>query len=41
MGLQTSEEVHDTIDSVAVRQPVEKKGMPINATELLQAIDGE
>jgi hypothetical protein len=41
MGLQTAEEVHDTIDSVAVRQPTEKKGMPINATELLQAIDGE
>jgi hypothetical protein len=41
MGLQTAEEVHDTIDSVAVRQPVEKKAMPINATELLAAIDGE
>jgi hypothetical protein len=41
MGLQTAEEVHDTIDSVAVRQPVERKGMPLNIEELRQAVDGE
>ncbi len=42
MGLHTAEEILDTVDSVSVRQANEpRKGMPLNAEELLAAVDGE
>jgi hypothetical protein len=42
MGLHTAEEILDTVDSVSVRQTNEpRKGIPINAQELLAAVYGE
>ena len=42
MGLQTAEEIHDTVEAIQVRPATQqRKAMPLNIEQLQQAVDGE
>lgn len=42
MGLQTAEELHDTVEAIQVRPAQQqRKAMPLNIEQLQEAVDGE